>query len=104
MALVDGRTIDYAESLAAYFPAQRTGALLGAATGGANGNPARATLPGGMYFFFTSMRVTRHDGSTYHREGLKPDEAVEPTLAGIAARRDEVLERAISRIEKTAPR
>ena len=104
VALVDARTIDYGESLAAYFPAQKTGPMLGSPTAGANGNVARATLPSGMQLFFTGMRVTRHDGSVYHREGLKPGEPVEPTLAGIAASRDEVLERAISQIEKNNPR
>jgi C-terminal processing protease CtpA/Prc len=104
VALVDGRTLDYAESLAAYFPAQRTGPLLGEATAGANGNAARAKLPSGMVFYFTSMRITRHDGTSYHREGLKPDEPATPTLAGIAAGRDELLDRALLLIEKTPQR
>ena len=102
VALIDGRTFNYAESLAAYFPGQKAGPLVGGASAGANGNVARATLPSGLHFFFTAMRVTRHDGSDYHREGLRPDEAVEPTLAGIAAGRDELLERAISIVEKNA--
>ena len=104
VALIDGRTFDYAESLAAYFPAQRTGPLVGEASAGSNGNAAHAALPSGVRFYFTSMRVTRHDGTPYHRDGLEPDEAVVPTLAGIAAGHDEALDRAISLIEKSAPR
>ncbi|HET7729907.1 MAG TPA: hypothetical protein VFK48_07745, partial [Usitatibacter sp.] len=38
--LTDARTIDYAESLAAYFPGQKTGTSVGERTAGANGNVA----------------------------------------------------------------
>jgi hypothetical protein len=42
------------------------------------------------------MRVTRHDGrSPHHGVGVKPDVEIAPTRAGIAAGRDEVLERAL---------
>jgi C-terminal processing protease CtpA/Prc len=103
--LADGRTISYAESLAAYFPAQRTGPIVGERTAGANGNVARATLPSAMSFFFTSMRVTRHDGTTtLHREGIAPDVPASPTPEGLRAGRDEVLERAIAHIERPASR
>jgi C-terminal processing protease CtpA/Prc len=93
--LTDARAISYAESLAGYFPAQNTGRILGEATAGANGNIVSATLPSGMLFFFTGMRVTRHDGTDMHVEGFKPDEVVVPTLAGIRAGQDDVLERAL---------
>ena len=40
------------------------------------------------------MRVTRHDGrSPHHLVGVTPDVPVAPTLAGLRAGRDEVLER-----------
>jgi C-terminal processing protease CtpA/Prc len=103
--LLDGRAISYAESLAAYFPAQKVGTVIGEPSAGANGNVARAMLPSGMSFFFTSMRVTRHDGTTtLHREGVVPDIAVSPSVEGLRAGRDELLERAISVIEKPASR
>jgi C-terminal processing protease CtpA/Prc len=41
------------------------------------------------------MRVTRHDGSPFHLAGVRPTVPVEPTVAGIRAGRDEVLERAL---------
>lgn len=103
--LTDGRTISYAESLAAYFPAQKTGAMVGERTAGANGNVARATLPSGMSFFFSSMRVTLHDGTTsLHAQGIAPDEPASPTVEGIRAGRDEILEHAIRHIERRAAR
>lgn len=95
--LTDARAISYSESLAAYFPDLKVGPVVGEPTAGANGNVARATLPSGMGFFFTSMRVTRHDGRTpLHGAGIAPDVAVTPTLEGISAGRDEVLERGIA--------
>lgn len=103
--LVDGRTISYAESLAAYFPAQKTGPMVGERTAGANGNVARATLPSAMSFFFSSMRVTLHDGATsMHARGIAPDEPASPTLGGLRAGRDEVLEHAIRLIERRPAR
>jgi hypothetical protein len=40
------------------------------------------------------MRVTRHDGrSPHHLVGVEPDVALAPTLAGVRAGRDELLER-----------
>lgn len=103
--LTDARTIDYAESLAAYFPAQKTGPTVGERTAGATGNVARATLPSGMSFFFGSMRVTLHDGSTsLHAKGIAPDQPVSPTVRGIREGRDEVLEHAIRHIEQRPAR
>lgn len=101
LLLTDGRAISYSESLAAYFPDLRIGPVVGERTAGTNGNVARAALPSGMQFFFTTMRVTRHDGTTLvHREGIAPDHAVTPTVDGIRAGRDEILEAAISLAEK----
>jgi hypothetical protein len=98
--LTDGRAISYSESLAGYFAGQKTGRILGEATGGVNGNAIAAALPGGMVYVFTGMRVTRHDGSLLHREGFKPDEEVVPTIAGLASGKDEALERALDEVTK----
>jgi hypothetical protein len=44
--------------------------------------------------------VTRHDGrSTFHLHGMQPDIAASPTIAGVRAGRDEVLERGLAVIE-----
>jgi C-terminal processing protease CtpA/Prc len=79
----------------AYFPAQKTGRVIGERTGGVNGNVVAATLPSGLAYLFTGMRVTRHDGSDMHIEGFQPDDVVVPTLEGIRAGKDDVLERAL---------
>jgi C-terminal processing protease CtpA/Prc len=55
-------------------------------------------LPSGASFRFTGMKVTRHDGTRSHLEGIRPTVPVEPTLAGVRAGKDEVLERALTLI------
>jgi C-terminal processing protease CtpA/Prc len=96
--LTDGRALSYAESLVGYFAGHRTGQVVGEATGGENGNVSAASLPGGMSYVFTGMRVTRHDGTLLHKQGFAPDVAVVPTVEGLRAGKDEVLERALALI------
>jgi C-terminal processing protease CtpA/Prc len=94
LLLIDGRAVSFAESLIGYFAGQKTGRIVGERSAGANGNIGIAKLPGGFDYVFTGMKVTRHDGSVFHGEGFAPDEEVAPSAAGLAAGRDEVLERA----------
>ena len=98
--LTDGRLISHLESLASYFPGQGVGPIVGERTGGANGNSVATTLPSGMQFYLTGMRVTRHDGSLLHREGFRPDIEVVPTAEGLRAGRDEVLDRAVRLLDR----
>lgn len=95
--LTDGRAISYAESVMGYVRDYQLGTIIGGTTAGANGNIATFSVPGGFSIVFTGMRVTRHDGRTpYHTDGVAPNIPLEPTLAGIRAGRDELLERALS--------
>lgn len=95
--LTDGSAISYAESVMGYVRDHKLGTIVGGSTAGANGNVAGFAVPGGFAITFTGMRVTRHDGRTpFHMVGVTPDIPLEPTLAGIRAGRDEVLERALS--------
>jgi hypothetical protein len=95
--LTDGRAISYAESVMGYVRDHKLGTIVGGRTAGANGDVVQFTVPGGFSISFTGLRVTRHDGRTpFHMLGVGPDILIEPTLAGIRAGRDEVLERALS--------
>jgi hypothetical protein len=96
--LTDGRAISYAESVMGYVEDLHLGAIVGSPTAGTNGNVNSITLPSGHTVMFTGMRVTRHDGSPFHLAGVRPTVAVAPTLAGILAGRDEVLERALDHV------
>lgn len=96
--LTDGRAISYAESILGIVEAYGLGAIVGATTAGTNGNVNPFTLPGEFGVSWTGMQVLKHDGSPHHGVGIAPTIAVAPTAAGIAARRDEVLERAVEEL------
>jgi C-terminal processing protease CtpA/Prc len=92
--LTDGGAISYAESVMGYVADRKLGTIVGSTTAGTNGNVASFLTPGGFSVGFTGMRVTRHDGSSpFHLLGVAPDIAVAPTIEGLRAGRDEVLER-----------
>jgi len=93
--LTDGRAISYAESIMGIVEAYGMGEIVGATTAGTNGNVNPFELPDGFVVSWTGMQVLKHDGSQHHGVGIAPTVAVEPTVEGIAAGRDEVLERAV---------
>ena len=99
--LTDGRAISYAESVMGYVADLKLGTIIGGTTAGANGNVVVFPVPGSFSVAFTGMRVTRHDGQTpHHLAGITPDIPVAPTLAGLRAGRDEVLERALVEVRR----
>ena len=93
--LTDGRAISYAESIMGIVEHYKFGEIVGSTTAGTNGNVNPFTLPGGFLVSFTGMKVLKHDGSRHHGVGIAPTVSVVPTAAGIAAGKDEVLEKAI---------
>ena len=102
--LTDGGAISYAESVMGYVADRKLGTIVGGTTAGTNGNIAAFMTPGGFNVGFTGMRVTGHDGrSPHHLVGVKPDIAVAPTIEGLRAGRDEVLERGLSIVRVPAP-
>lgn len=69
--------------------------LIGEATAGTTGNPVDVSLPGGAILKVCSKRDVYPDGREFVGIGIEPDITVHPTVAGIRADRDEVLEKAI---------
>jgi C-terminal processing protease CtpA/Prc len=72
------------------------GTIVGAATAGANGDIAQISSPTGCDTTFTGRLVTRPDGSRHYLLGIQPTISVSRTIAGVAAGRDEVLDRAMA--------
>lgn len=93
--ITDGSAISYAESCMGIVEHYKIGEIVGEPTAGANGNVNVVQLPGGYAVAYTGMQVLKHDGSQHHIVGVRPTVPCSRTVAGIAAGRDELLERAI---------
>jgi C-terminal processing protease CtpA/Prc len=93
--LIDERAVSEAEWTALFFEAANGTAFIGTPTAGAVGDPASFMLPGGFRFLFTGHDVRHADGRPVQNLGIQPTVSVAPTIAGIRAGRDEVLDRAI---------
>ncbi len=97
--LIDDRAISQAEHSGLFYEAANGTKFIGSRTAGANGDVTRFPLPGGIWVMFGGHDVRHADGRQLQRVGLVPDVEVEPTRAGIAAGRDEVLEAAMKYLE-----
>lgn len=94
--LQDERAISFAESILGTVSDNDLATTVGEPTAGANGNVNEFALPGGYLIRFTGMRVTQAGGVRLHGVGLQPDVPVAPTIEGVRAGRDEVLEAAVA--------
>lgn len=74
--------------------------VIGSTTAGADGNVSSIILPGGVSTMFSGIGVLYPDGSETQRKGIRIDENIKPTIKGIKAGRDELLERAIEIINR----
>ena len=92
--LSGGGAISYAESTLGVVEAYRLGEIVGEPSAGTNGNVNPFVLPGGFNVVWTGMLVQKRDGTPHHGVGIVPTVPVSPTVAGLRAGRDEVLERA----------
>jgi C-terminal processing protease CtpA/Prc len=101
--LTGGGAISYAESTMGVVEENKLGAIVGQTTAGTNGNINRIILPGGYTVVWTGMRVQKLDGTPHHGVGIRPTVPVAPTIGGIRAGRDEMLERALEIVNRTQP-
>lgn len=69
--------------------------VIGSTTAGADGNVSRIFLPGGINTMISGIGVFYPDGRQTQRIGIVPDLEVHPTIGGIRAGNDELLEKAI---------
>jgi len=94
--LIDEITQSSAEYTAMAFRAAPHATVVGSTTAGADGNVSPIHLPGGIRGLISGVGVFYADRSPTQRIGIIPDQVVLPTIAGIRAGRDEVLEAAVS--------
>ena len=98
--LTNGGAISYAESTMGIVENYKLGEILGETTAGTNGNVNPFILPGGYSVTWTGMKVLKHDGSQHHGVGIRPTIPVSRTQAGVAAGRDEILERGVAVLKR----
>jgi C-terminal processing protease CtpA/Prc len=96
--LVDESTQSQAEYTAMAFRTAPGAIVVGSTTAGADGNVSPFALPGGLRSMISGIGVFYPDFRPTQRLGIVPDEVVRPTIAGILAGRDEVLEAALREI------
>jgi C-terminal processing protease CtpA/Prc len=97
VVLVDEITQSQAEYTTMAF--RSAGAVvIGSTTAGADGNVSEIPLPGGFRSMISGIGVFYPDKKPTQRIGIIPDIQVKPTIAGIRAGRDELLEEALRQI------
>lgn len=100
MLLVDEVSQSQAEYTAMALRVAPRAKVVGSTTAGADGNISTFSLPGGLSTLISGIGVFYPDRRPTQRVGIIPDIEVRPTLAGIRAGRDEVLEAAIAEIRR----
>lgn len=93
--LIDERTMSQAEHSGLFYESANGTEFIGSQTAGANGDVTSFSVPGGIRLAFSGHDVRHADGRQLQKTGLVPKIEVRPTVAGIRAGKDEVLERAI---------
>lgn len=96
--LVDESSMSQAEYTAMAFRAAKGAIVVGSTTSGADGNVSQFTLPGDLHTMISGIGVFYPDRKPTQRIGIVPDIEIKPTVQGIRAGRDEVLEKAIREI------
>ena len=96
--LVDEISQSSAEYTTMAFRARPGTIVVGSKTAGADGNVSAIPLPGGLRTMISGIGVFYPDHRPTQRGGIVADVVARPTIAGIRAGRDEVLETAIQRV------
>jgi C-terminal processing protease CtpA/Prc len=101
--LVDENSVSQAEYTAMALQSAPGAIVVGSTTAGADGNVSEIPLPGALRTMISGLGVFYPDGAPTQRVGVRVDVEVRPTIAGIRAGRDEVLEAAIHQIDSARP-
>ena len=96
--LVDETSQSQAEYTAMAFRASPRAMIIGSTTAGADGNVSKLPLPGGLGTAISGIGVYYPDRRPTQQVGIVADLEVHPTVEGIRAGRDEVLEAALHQL------
>ncbi|WP_289118564.1 MULTISPECIES: S41 family peptidase [Bacteroidales] len=100
VVLVDENTFSQGETTVLVLQAIPGITVIGSRTAGTNGDVHSLPLIGYIPASFSGYGIRYPDGTPTQRVGVRIDEIVEPTIEGVKAGRDEVLERAIEIINE----
>lgn len=100
MILLDEVSQSQSEYTAMALRAGPRAKVIGSTTAGADGNVSPIPLPGGLQSLISGIGVFYPDKRPTQRVGIIPDIEVKPTIAGVRAQRDEVLDTAIREIRR----
>lgn len=98
--LVNEITQSSAEFHAMAYSTHPNALVIGSTTAAADGNVSPFFLPGGIRTMFSGIGIYYPNGDDTQRVGVKLDVDVSPTIDGIKAGKDEVLEKAIALIRQ----
>lgn len=98
--LVDETTQSQAEYTTMALRAAPGAVVIGSTTSGADGNVSTIPLPGGQSARISGLGVFYPDRRPTQRVGIIPDVVITPTVEGLRAGRDEVLEEAQRRVSR----
>lgn len=98
--LIDAWAISQAEHTCLFVAAATDVTFIGSPTNGANGDVTTMVLPGNLVVRFTGQEVRFPDGRQLQRKGVQPHVVAQPSIAGVRAGKDEVLEAAIEHLRK----
>jgi C-terminal processing protease CtpA/Prc len=98
--LINEDAISQAEHTCMFFEVATDVTFIGTPTTGANGDVTFMVLPGNLPVAFTGHNVRHADGRQLQRVGIQPSVRVAPTIRGVAAGNDEVLDRAVKYLQE----
>lgn len=98
--LINEDAISQAEHTCMFFEAATDVTFVGTPTTGANGDVTYMVLPGNLAVSFTGHNVRHADGRQLQRVGIQPTVKVAPTVSGVVAGRDEILEAAVKYLQE----
>lgn len=99
--LINEDAISQAEHTCMFFEVATDVTFIGTPTTGANGDVTFMILPGNLPVTFTGHNVRHADGRQLQRIGIQPSIKAAPTIRGVVAGHDEVLDRAVKYLQET---
>jgi len=100
VVLINEDAISQAEHSCMMFEAATDVTFIGTPTAGANGDITYMVLPGNLHVSFSGHDVRHADGRQLQRVGIQPTIKVTPTIRGLIAGRDEILDEAVRFLQK----